>query len=72
MLAKGDSRTLLAARQSAREGFDLNRNLDPNDKAVTLGVQHALDVARLLRENIVQGKRAEVPDTDGKPIYSKT
>jgi hypothetical protein len=46
----------MAARREARENFDKNRR-----PAVDTGMQinHAIEVANILRHNIVQGSREE-------------
>jgi hypothetical protein len=57
-----DSRVLLAARQEARQNFDQNRRV-----GVDTGMQinHAIEVANILRHNLVQGAR-EAEDESGK------
>jgi hypothetical protein len=60
----GDSRTLLAARQKAREGFESGRTLVRNGEEAAKQIQHALEVARFLRENVVQAEAvSEKADT---------
>jgi complex III assembly factor LYRM7 len=55
---------LLGARQAAREGFEKGRYLSPDSKEAADQVHHAEDVARILRENVVQGKAMDTkPDT---------
>jgi len=55
---QGDIPTLTAARRAAREGFESNRDTsDPTE-----ALQHAKDVAMILRQNIVQGKFDESKD----------
>ncbi|KAJ5301508.1 hypothetical protein PENANT_c002G05823 [Penicillium antarcticum] len=51
-----DLPVLLAARQEARQNFEKNRR-----PAVDTGMQinHAIEVANILRHNIVQGSRAK-------------
>ena len=63
---KGDTRLLIAARQEARKGFDSNRYLSENDAAVSEGIAHANDVARTLRQNVVQGTSMENGDGVGE------
>ena len=55
-LRADDQRVFLAARQEARNNFDQNRRV-----GVDTGMQinHALEVANILRHNIVQGAREE-------------
>ncbi|CAL5866702.1 uncharacterized protein PFLUO_LOCUS912 [Penicillium psychrofluorescens] len=57
-----DSRVLLAARQEARQNFDQNRRV-----GVDTGMQinHAIEVANILRHNLVQGAR-EAEDESAK------
>ncbi|KAJ5852593.1 uncharacterized protein N7529_011978 [Penicillium soppii] len=51
-----DLPVLLAARQEARQNFDKNRR-----PAIDTGMQinHAIEVANILRHNIVQGSREQ-------------
>lgn len=51
-----DTRVLLAARQEARRNFDQNRRV-----GVDTGMQinHAVEVANILRHNLVQGARED-------------
>lgn len=51
-----DIRVMLAARQEARNNFDQNRRV-----GVDTGMQinHAIEVANLLRHNLVQGARED-------------
>ncbi|KAJ5332230.1 hypothetical protein N7541_002036 [Penicillium brevicompactum] len=53
---QNDLPVLLAARQEARQNFEKNRR-----PAVDTGMQinHAIEVANILRHNIVQGSREE-------------
>jgi hypothetical protein len=55
---------LTAARREARKGFDTSRYLSETDAAVTAGIAHANDVARILRQNVVQGKQVDNGDDD--------
>jgi hypothetical protein len=57
----GDTHMLLAARTHARQGFVDNRTLSEDVKIVE-SIAYAEEVARVLRENVVQGK-----EEDGKP-----
>ncbi|KAE8443195.1 Mitochondrial zinc maintenance protein 1, mitochondrial [Mollisiaceae sp. DMI_Dod_QoI] len=54
---QGDGPLLHAARQEARVGFQRNAAMGPDDPALAPAIAHAEDVARFLRENVVQGKR---------------
>ncbi len=47
------------ARAQARQAFEQNRHLAVNSKEVTESIQHAEDVAMILRQNVVQGLRKE-------------
>jgi hypothetical protein len=61
-LVVDDLPVLLAARQEARQNFEKNRR-----PAVDTGMQinHAIEVANILRHNIVQGSR-EKDDENAK------
>lgn len=54
-----DSRVLLAARQEARRNFDSNRRVGVD---TGLQINHAIEVANILRHNLVQGARDEGDD----------
>ncbi|KXJ90536.1 mitochondrial zinc maintenance protein 1, mitochondrial [Microdochium bolleyi] len=58
----GDQRMLTAARDSIRTGFRTNSHLEPTNPQYEPAVQHANDVASILRKNVVQGKQI---DKDG-------
>lgn len=49
---------LTAAREKAREGFQMTRDLPPGELTEN-GIAHARDVAKILRHNIVQGQAVE-------------
>ncbi|RJE22657.1 hypothetical protein PHISCL_05001 [Aspergillus sclerotialis] len=51
---QNDTRVLLAARQQAREQFDSHRRVGVD---TPMQIKHAVEVADLLRHNIVQGSR---------------
>ncbi|KAJ5640073.1 Mitochondrial zinc maintenance protein 1 [Penicillium longicatenatum] len=53
---RDDVRVMLASRQEARRNFDQNRRV-----AVDTGMQinHAIEVANILRHNLVQGARED-------------
>jgi ABC-type antimicrobial peptide transport system ATPase subunit len=51
-----DIRLLHAAQIQAREAFKSNASLAPNDPATMSAIEHAESVAKILRENVVQGK----------------
>lgn len=48
---------LTAARSSIREGFRANAALEPTSPEFPAAVKHAEEVATILRQNVVQGKR---------------
>ncbi|KAL2757859.1 hypothetical protein ACRALDRAFT_2099954 [Sodiomyces alcalophilus JCM 7366] len=54
---QGDDRVLLAARQQIRNGFREKAQLAPTDPAIQPAIQQANEVATVLRQNVVQGKR---------------
>ncbi|KAL1650234.1 Mitochondrial zinc maintenance protein 1, mitochondrial [Diplodia intermedia] len=53
---QGDVGVLSAARMKARDDFDASRTLDPNGEDAKKALAHANDVAKILRENVVQGQ----------------
>lgn len=53
----GDLPLLTAARKQARTAFSQNATLPPTDPASIAAVAHAEEVAKILRENVVQGKK---------------
>jgi hypothetical protein len=52
-------RTLLAAKQQIRQSFQANAALAPTDPNTQPAIDHAFEVAKFLRENVVQGTRQE-------------
>ncbi|KAF0330547.1 mitochondrial zinc maintenance protein 1 mitochondrial [Colletotrichum asianum] len=56
---KGDDRVLTAARQQIRQGFRDQASLAPSDPSLRQAVEKAEDIAKILRQNIVQGKQDE-------------
>jgi complex III assembly factor LYRM7 len=54
--------TLFAARTEARKNFESNRNLRIGSEELEKSLVHAEEVAKFLRENVVQGQAA---DTEG-------
>ncbi|KAL0937844.1 uncharacterized protein CTRU02_207576 [Colletotrichum truncatum] len=54
---KGDERVLTAAQQQIRQGFRDHATVAPTDPSVGPAIQKAEDIAKILRENIVQGKQ---------------
>jgi complex III assembly factor LYRM7 len=59
LLAKGDAHLLHAARVEARNGFRKNLTMQEGDPALGSAIAHAEQVAKILRENVVQGKKVE-------------
>jgi complex III assembly factor LYRM7 len=55
-ICKGDLNTLVAARHEARKNFENNRGLVPESEEYSKQITHAEDVAKFLRENVVQGQ----------------
>jgi len=54
---QGDLPLLHAARQEVRNAFRKNASLLPEDAALAPAIAHAEDVSKILKENIVQGKK---------------
>jgi complex III assembly factor LYRM7 len=55
----GDMNTLFAARAEARRNFESNRNLTAGSDELSKQITHAEEVAKFLRENVVQGQAAD-------------
>ncbi|KAF4627199.1 hypothetical protein G7Y89_g10957 [Cudoniella acicularis] len=53
---QGDTHLLTASRQEIRSGFRKNANLRLEDPALPGYIAHAEDVAKILVQNVVQGK----------------
>lgn len=53
---------LSAARAEVRKNFESNRNLTAGSEELSKQIAHAEEVAKFLRENVVQGQAA---DTEG-------
>ena len=51
--------TLFAARTEARNKFEANRNLRIGSEELQSSLVHAEEVAKFLRENVVQGQAAD-------------
>lgn len=49
---------MMAARHEARKGFEQNRSLSSGE-AVSQNVAYAEEIARILRENVVQGQASD-------------
>lgn len=58
----GDMNMLFAARAEVRKNFESNRNLTAGSEELSKQITHAEEVAKFLRENVVQGQAA---DTEG-------
>ncbi|KAL7780055.1 hypothetical protein CFE70_010076 [Pyrenophora teres f. teres 0-1] len=55
----GDMNTLFAARTETRKHFEENRNLRVGSEELESALVHAKEVAKFLRENVVQGQAAD-------------
>jgi hypothetical protein len=64
-LILGDARLLHAARVEARHAFQENATLSPDSPKTAAAVAHAEEVAQILKENVVQGKK------EGDNLYSQ-
>lgn len=51
--------TLFAARTEARKKFEANRDLRIGSEELQSSLVHAEEVAKFLRENVVQGQAAD-------------
>jgi complex III assembly factor LYRM7 len=58
----GDMNTLFAARAEARKKFESNRDLRIGSEELQQSLVHAEEVAKFLRENVVQGQAADKED----------
>ncbi|KAJ4147112.1 hypothetical protein LMH87_001659 [Akanthomyces muscarius] len=56
---QGDAPILVAAQSRIRGEFRSKQSLDPKDSSVNEGIEHATQVAKVLRENVVQGKKMD-------------
>ncbi|KAF1959675.1 mitochondrial zinc maintenance protein 1, mitochondrial [Byssothecium circinans] len=56
---QGDMPTLIAARYKARSHFEENRGLATGSKELSEQITHAEEVAKFLRENVVQGEAVD-------------
>lgn len=48
-----------AARRTARDRFESKKSLSLDSKEASEGIQHAEEVSKFLRENVVQGQAIE-------------
>ncbi|KAI1114101.1 hypothetical protein F5Y14DRAFT_190834 [Nemania sp. NC0429] len=69
---QGDVAMLTAARSSIREGFRANAALEPTSPEFPAAVKHAEEVATILRQNVVQGKREGDGDLYKLRIHEET
>lgn len=58
----GDFRILSAARVEARSNFDQNRFISPSSTEAEQKMIEAKEVARVLRQNVVQGEQITGPE----------
>ncbi|KAH3918032.1 zinc maintenance protein [Parastagonospora nodorum] len=56
---QGDMNTLFAARAEVRRNFESNRSLTAGSDELSKQLTHAEEVAKFLRENVVQGQAAD-------------
>ncbi|KAF2731775.1 hypothetical protein EJ04DRAFT_442323 [Polyplosphaeria fusca] len=56
---EGDFNTLMAARHQVRRNFEDNRSLASGSEELSQQISHAEEVAKFLRENVVQGQAAQ-------------
>jgi complex III assembly factor LYRM7 len=55
----GDASVLSAARIEVRKNFESNRHLQTGSEEIQKSLAHANEVAKFLRENVVQGEATE-------------
>lgn len=55
----GDANVLSAARIEVRKNFESNRHLQTGTEEFQKSIAHANEVAKFLRENVVQGEATE-------------
>ena len=67
MAPPGDLNTLIASRHKARTAFEDSRGLPAGSEESVKQITHAEEVAKFLRENVVQGEA-----TDSQDNYSTT
>ncbi|PSN72036.1 mitochondrial zinc maintenance protein 1, mitochondrial [Corynespora cassiicola Philippines] len=53
---QGDFNTLVAARHEVRRNFEANRGLAIGSEELSKQILHAEEVAKFLKENVVQGQ----------------
>ena len=62
----GDTLILVSARHQARSSFAKNRSLLPSSPEASTQIAHAEDVAKILRQNVVQGQKVKGEEQGGK------
>ena len=55
----GDLNVLFAARAEVRKNFEANRHLQTGSDELSKQITHAQEVAKFLRENVVQGEATD-------------
>ena len=55
----GDYRLLISAGRQARTAFSQNSSLLPSSPEASAQIAHAEDVAKILRQNVVQGRKVD-------------
>lgn len=66
MVNTDDARVLSAARQEARQKFDSHRREGVD---TPMQIRHAMEVAEILRHNLVQGARDEANEAGRWGMY---
>lgn len=61
LTSAGDFRILSASRIEARSKLDSNRSLSPHSPELQQKISEAVEIARILRQNIVQGEQLDGP-----------
>jgi complex III assembly factor LYRM7 len=61
--------TLYAARAEARRNFESNRTLAAGSDELSKQITHAQEVAKFLRENVVQGQQAEENESNYSTLW---
>ncbi|KAF2280219.1 mitochondrial zinc maintenance protein 1, mitochondrial [Westerdykella ornata] len=56
---QGDMKVLTAARLQARQNFEANRGIPAGSEEMAKQIAHAEEVAKFLRENVVQGQAVD-------------
>lgn len=68
----GDLRMYTAAKVEVRNRFDSSRNLDPGHPETQDRLKEALEVARILRQNVIQGEAKDGAQHYQLNIHSET